>query len=367
MIYKGNKPIDTVYVGGKLVQQAYLGGKKIYPEHGVIPKAIKDAMVLWYDLKRQGATNESMAAAPTLRDLSGNGHDATCYNFAWRGMSGIGGYNLTNVRSNYSTTYPITIYGTKYSFLNNSEKEILSSTLVGYSNAVSEFNYDSDIIFKAGSKGLIIRRTQDAGKNAFILKELQPNEEAIINIPENYEDGTYKYIMFSPLLNTPIGDIFDFEQIPLYPHALVSDGVDDYARREGVTLGENWTLLFDADWWQEEGVTQTSSAGVVKQDCFFIYNAAWQNRIAVFIKHGGDSYGVPLNSFVFRSDDTIFDTDYNEYHTGEPQVFTGGDAALNIFGRQYSSFTTMALRKLLLFDRALSLDEIKWVKTNLMN
>ena len=58
----------------------------------MIPKAIKDSMVLWYDLKRQGATNENMAENPVLRDLSGNGHDATCYNFAWAGKSGIGGF-----------------------------------------------------------------------------------------------------------------------------------------------------------------------------------------------------------------------------------------------------------------------------------
>lgn len=89
MLHIGNKPIDTMYVGGKLVQQVYLESKKIYPEHGVIPKAIKDAMVLWYDIKRQGATNESMAENPVLRDLSGNGHDATCYNFAWTEQSGI--------------------------------------------------------------------------------------------------------------------------------------------------------------------------------------------------------------------------------------------------------------------------------------
>lgn len=46
------------------------------------PAAIKSACVLWYDLKRQGATNENMAINPILKDLSGNGHDATCHNFS---------------------------------------------------------------------------------------------------------------------------------------------------------------------------------------------------------------------------------------------------------------------------------------------
>lgn len=53
------------------------------------PAAIKLACVLWYDLKRQGATNENMAINPILKDLSGNGHNATCYNFAWTEESGI--------------------------------------------------------------------------------------------------------------------------------------------------------------------------------------------------------------------------------------------------------------------------------------
>lgn len=49
MLQIGNKPIDTIYVGGKLVQKAYLGSKKVYPEDGVIPKAIKDSMVNEYN------------------------------------------------------------------------------------------------------------------------------------------------------------------------------------------------------------------------------------------------------------------------------------------------------------------------------
>ena len=52
---------------------------------------IMESMVLWYDIGKQGATNEGMAADPRIIDHSGNGHHATCYNFAWSGMSGIGG------------------------------------------------------------------------------------------------------------------------------------------------------------------------------------------------------------------------------------------------------------------------------------
>lgn len=72
-----------------------------FPKGKSIPYYIKNNMVLWYDIKRQGATNETMKANPILKDLSGNGHDATCYNFAWSGISGIGSYARGGRYSNY--------------------------------------------------------------------------------------------------------------------------------------------------------------------------------------------------------------------------------------------------------------------------
>lgn len=61
-----------------------------------IEQDIMQSMVLWYDIAKQGATNESMAANPKLIDLSGNGHDATCYNFAWTEDSGMSTLNYPN-------------------------------------------------------------------------------------------------------------------------------------------------------------------------------------------------------------------------------------------------------------------------------
>ena len=63
------------------------GGGGYWPQG--TPPEIKAACMLWYDIARQGCTNEGMAADPVLRDLSGNGHDATCHNFAWSEESGI--------------------------------------------------------------------------------------------------------------------------------------------------------------------------------------------------------------------------------------------------------------------------------------
>lgn len=62
------------------------GGKSLKPE---LPEWFKEAIVSWHSPIWQGCTNEEMAKNPILRDLSGNGWDATCYNFAWTKECGI--------------------------------------------------------------------------------------------------------------------------------------------------------------------------------------------------------------------------------------------------------------------------------------
>lgn len=52
-----------------------------------------------------GLTNEQMAANPVWKDLTGNGHDLQMKNFAWKGMSGVGGYG----DENYQTFYKFTL------------------------------------------------------------------------------------------------------------------------------------------------------------------------------------------------------------------------------------------------------------------
>ena len=46
-----------------------------------------------------GLTNEQMAENPVWKNLTGNGHDLQMKNFAWGGMSGVGGYT-ENYNSN---------------------------------------------------------------------------------------------------------------------------------------------------------------------------------------------------------------------------------------------------------------------------
>lgn len=48
-----------------------------------------------------GLTNEQMATNPVWVDKTGNGHDLQMKNFAWGGMSGVGGYEFNFLSSDW--------------------------------------------------------------------------------------------------------------------------------------------------------------------------------------------------------------------------------------------------------------------------
>lgn len=47
----------------------------------ILPEWFGESIVCWYSPKLQGVTNENLATAPRLIDISGKGHDMTLYGF----------------------------------------------------------------------------------------------------------------------------------------------------------------------------------------------------------------------------------------------------------------------------------------------
>lgn len=169
-----------------------------------------------------GLTNEQMAANPVWVDKTGNGHDLQMKNFAWKGMSGVGGY-----------------VGDFSKWVNNRD-----TTEIG--------------ITKSNSKVIIdVKVSQGSGKNiVFISKSnLGISNNVTIKITSTYPEGVMKFAnsasnkylklpsngiitlqdnpeytrneMHLHLASADLGQI-TIEQLPLYPGALVFDGVDDY-------------------------------------------------------------------------------------------------------------------------------------------
>lgn len=149
-----------------------------------------------------GLTNEQMATNPVWVDKTGNGHDIQLKNFSWKGMSGVGGYGDENHQTFYKFTLDDYVFiatppGVKhmnFTFRVTGLQPGNKLTLAFFGTAVTVYGtWDKDGIYTVNSAVVVV------GK------------------PVYFYNG----------YGATRGE-FTIEILPLYPGALVFDGVDDY-------------------------------------------------------------------------------------------------------------------------------------------
>lgn len=497
--------MKDLYIGSTPVQSAWLGGTKVWERTPAVDiQAIKDAMLLWYDLKRQGATNESMAATPELANLAydpdkshvidwtqfstrgdgvqqfsieitsttnywvinqgayhrtnsipsfyvevanlpegkvinyfyGNGSDerqtyaitynglhklpackispnvttasgffisnengqtvadvvgttitqvnpslnATCYNFAWSGMSGIGGTNAPFVYNQDEAFTEVNFSDGGLKLICNGQftggykvvgsGEISSSSLIDINpikvtnlvpsdDANYQLTWQYRLHLSDGSWTEVTMMIKNDGVYTIDYKS--------ISIPEGLTIvGVEPYRFYFG--NNPFEvNNLTIEQQPLYPNALVADGVDDYCRVNGLPLLTDYTVIVKRDFINTDanGVTavkgQSASGG--KNQAFsidiFNYNAetyygAFGNTVTVSqdIINAGIVEATPN-----RINDRVVST------SGSNDIWP----YLHLCGYPVTDrYNNIALYSFILFNRTLTEEEINWVKTNLI-
>lgn len=327
---------------------------------GGIPAAIRSAMVLWFDIARQGCTNETMQQNPVLRDLSGNGHDATCYNFGWKGMSGVGGYGFPDLNTwtkNSSVTVDVitpnkvTLFessgtsGIRQGFLKNTTLKL----------HISNINTNSSVLIYRMHGG-------DVGDE--LLYTITEEGDYIIDFIYNPDD-TLNMVLLSGLAT--------FEQLPLYPNALVSDGVDDYCLAEGLPLltrEKGYTVVARRKWFTNEKATafvakNTNNNGKDGGFQFEFVNGTGNN-----FQTSSFASNTDISDLYTSEEAIVYQTskNYNGQKNLTPKAVsdTGGMALFRFSVDGSKLFGQFALYSLLLFNRDLTEDEINWVKTNLI-
>lgn len=171
-----------------------------------------------------GLTNEEMSKNPVWVDKTGNGHDLQMKNFAWSRMSGVGGYEMN------------------FNLWTNNVPSIsdisMSKTTTSVSVSVGNSAYNNNLIY-------IHKNNWDVNKNHWlkvastyedgdlVFKFYNDNNSKNIELPANgyvnipaYPEFKGSYMYISTTSNKQ--GSFTIEQLPLYPGALVFDGVDDY-------------------------------------------------------------------------------------------------------------------------------------------
>lgn len=173
-----------------------------------------------------GLTNEQMAENPVWKDLTGNGHDLQMKNFAWGGMSGVGGYKLNWSNSNTWANYIVHgTYGTG-EITNNT----IHITSAKSHNALFETKTSlKSVEYKVLIKGL----TDDINLRYGVFNNGQElwteiKNDGIYTLPSYDYDSRYNMKWKVISQTYPIDCDITIEQLPLYPDALVFDGVDDY-------------------------------------------------------------------------------------------------------------------------------------------
>lgn len=197
-----------------------------------------------------GLTNEQMAANPVWADKTGNDHDLQMKNFAWGGMSGVGGYT-ENYNSNKWCKVELRIDATwtYKSFNARSIKDNRSAQLF-YQSSLSDtgFRVLSCTIKVSGlTDGQGIEYVSN-GTQQFVIMRIE--NDGIYHLP-SFDFGAknayygFKFLKLQESCNITI------EQLPLYPGALVFDGVDDYGVCDNfpiLTKEKGYTVVVLRQW-----------------------------------------------------------------------------------------------------------------------
>lgn len=200
-----------------------------------------------------GITNEQMAANPVWVDKTGNGHDLQMKNFAWSGMSGVNGYVQDfNYFRNNATVDKIRIDEQGSNFI----KVTILTTGIGNAIYIPKniYQFNKSYSIKISSEGynegdLSLSFYAPSVSTATTVKvPLNPN--GITEIPAIKEDD---FLAVYLNVGGKVGSI-TIEQLPLYPGALVFDGVDDYGICENfpiLTKEKGYTVVVLRQWDQD--------------------------------------------------------------------------------------------------------------------
>ena len=236
-----------------------------------------------------GLTNEQMKENPVWVDKTGNGHDLQMKNFLWGRMSGVGGYEMNfNLWTNNVSSIP---------------DISMSTTTTSVSVSVGNSTYNNNLIYIHISNWdinknhwLKVTSTYEDGDLAFIFYNNSNTKK--IGLPANgyvnilaYPEFKGSYMYISTISNKQ--GSFTIEQLPLYPGALVFDGVDDYGVCDNfpiLTKEKGYTVVALRQWIEEknDSTALVSNCKNWNQDGAFLfeYNNLRINFLNVAISFG---------------------------------------------------------------------------------
>lgn len=176
-------------------------------------------------------TNEILKANPYLQDFSGNNRPLKLNNFLFAAMSGVGGYtdNFNDWIINSKTA---TVK------LESSSSVTIQAITQEHAGVIYKYENSKRTIIKVNITGIT---EEIKGRFAFGYADVTGNHNIILeNGYFEFDTDKYEGIVgwygFKSIVPIDICNI-TIEQIPSYPNALVTDGVDDYGQIQNLQHG----------------------------------------------------------------------------------------------------------------------------------
>lgn len=184
-------------------------------------------------------TNEILKANPYLQDFSGNNRPLKLNNFLFAAMSGVGGYEMNYTDSALFITYLDGARGdgtiTDNTITINNVK--ISSGVIETKVSSPSKKYKVRVTGITSNEKLryVIYGDTSLGELATIIFDMKKDGE--YELPASTYSATYNMKWQVITASYPHTCNITIEQIPSYPNALVTDGVDDYGQVQNLQQG----------------------------------------------------------------------------------------------------------------------------------
>lgn len=284
--------------------------------------------------KQSVPTNEILKANPYLQDFSGNNRPLKLNNFLFAAMSGVGGYELNWTDQSIWARF----LGSRFNGAIEPHKLTVTSALGSYNIMETKVpSYAKK--FKVRIDGIVDETVAYKYINTSGTQvRFDIKEDGEYELPSNNTvEGNFN-MGWSILANSyPHTCNITIEQIPVYPNALVTDGVDDYGQIQNLQHGVK-VLFMTAN---PLGLYRTWYA----QDSFSIYG-----------QPGITAYNFRNTGGVTYLDGILNEAEVSNNLLNKKQTVTivnptdGGNNSIIFFNSYGSSYMNMAFYNSIGFD-----------------
>lgn len=295
----------------------------------------------------KGKSNDDEDRA-ILKDLTGNGHDITLNGFAYRDMSGYGGYliNFTKVFTTYGNN--------KNAIIMHKIGKVYAHLGIFYGNIYTEIPSIKIKVTGISNTNANLRYKYVENETDNKASYYDMNEDGVYTLPKsviapnNFNSDWKGFTISQTVENIDL----TIELLPEYPDALVFDGVDDYGINENMPILTDYTVIV-------KRIIMKNARGAVISKSYTVNQGSFIFEFTT----GGQTHSFGNINYISIYDKNISWQNMDSYNQKQILVgegIDGNDIYIGKIRKSHPEKLNMAFYSAYLFDRSLDEQEIKF-------